>query len=104
MAEVKSEFFSFRREFDKTHYPILGKNNQEEEDPVMNSTVYRSLRVTNHSVTVPAMIDLLRNEKGKWYYPVNGADSVFPGIFLGDETTALCIRYCGDICGCLISP
>ena len=56
--------------------------------------VYKFRRETDScSTTVPAMIDLLRNEKGKWHYPVNGADLVFPGIFLGDETTALCTRY-----------
>ena len=36
------------------------------------------------------MIDLCRDERGKWRWPVNGADLVFPGIYLGDETTALC--------------
>ncbi len=30
---------------------------------------------------------------GKWTWPVNGADEVFPGIFLGDASTALCTRY-----------
>ena len=34
--------------------------------------------------------DLCRDERGKWRWPVNGADLVTPGIYLGDETTALC--------------
>ena len=91
MAEVNTGFFSFRRKFDKTHYPMLG-NGQEEDEPVINTKAYRSSHGVGQSTTVPAMIDLLRNEKGKWHYPVNGADIVFPGIYLGDETTALCTR------------
>ena len=34
--------------------------------------------------------DLCRDERGKWRWPVNGADLVTSGIYLGDETTALC--------------
>ena len=30
---------------------------------------------------------------GKWHWPVNGADEVYPGIYLGDAATALCTRY-----------
>ena len=90
MTEVNTgSFFSFRREFDKTHYPILGHDHHHQDD----SQTYRSSHGAHHSTTVPAMIDLLKNEKGKWYYPVNGADMVFPGIYLGDETTALCTRW-----------
>ena len=91
MAEVNTGLFSFRRQFDKTHYPMLG-NGQDDAEPVINTKAYRSSHGMAHSTTVPAMIDLLRNEKGKWQYPVNGADMVFPGIYLGDETTALCTR------------
>ena len=36
------------------------------------------------------MINLCRDERGKWRWPTNGADLVCPGIYLGDETTALC--------------
>ena len=89
MAEVNTGLFSFSRQFDKTHYPMLGN---EQDEPVINTKTYRSAQGMAHSTTVPAMIDLLRNEKGKWQWPVNGADMVFPGIYLGDETTALCTR------------
>ena len=30
---------------------------------------------------------------GRWHYPVNGADLVYPGVYLGDAPTALCTRY-----------
>ena len=39
------------------------------------------------------MINLCRDERGKWRWPVNGADLVYPGIYLGDETTALCTGW-----------
>ena len=86
MTEVNTAgFFSFRREFDKTHYPLLGDDDDQKS--------YRSSHGCHHSTTVPAMVELLKNVKGKWRYPVNGADMVFPGIYLGDETTALCTRW-----------
>ena len=89
MSEVQPGFFSFRRQFDKTRYPLLG---QEEDEPLFNNKSYKSSVGVAHSTSVSTMIDLCRNEKGRWHYPVNGADIVFPGIYLGDETTALCTR------------
>ena len=90
MAETQKGIFSFRRQFDKTRYPLLGN---DEEEPVLNTKSYKSAVGVTHSTSVSAMRDLCRNEKGKWHWPVNGADLVFPGIYLGDETTALCTRW-----------
>lgn len=64
------------------------KDLQEDLDMMITTRVHRHRSV--HSTTAREMIDLCRDERGKWHWPVNGADLVFPGIYLGDETTALC--------------
>eukprot|EP00092_Neocalanus_flemingeri_P073249 GFUD01090331.1.p1 GENE.GFUD01090331.1~~GFUD01090331.1.p1 ORF type:complete len:248 (-),score=69.56 GFUD01090331.1:182-859(-) len=94
MAEVQPGVFSFRRQFDKTCYPLLG---EEEDKPLFNNKSYKSSVGLAHSTSVSAMIDLCRNEKGRWHWPINGADVVFPGIYLGDETTALCTSVLKDL-------
>ena len=44
----------------------------------------------SHSASPRDLIDLCRDERGKWRWPTSGADLVYPGIYLGDESTALC--------------
>ena len=63
---------------------------EEDNDDVLAASlkVYKHRSV--HSTTAREMINLCRDERGKWRWPVNGADLVYPGIYLGDETTALC--------------
>ena len=39
----------------------------------------------NLSVSVPTVRNWFRDPKtGKWWWPINGADLVYPGIYLGD--------------------
>ncbi|XP_023328603.1 dual specificity protein phosphatase 3 isoform X2 [Eurytemora carolleeae] len=80
----------FKRHFDKKHYPLLGE--EEQSKPVLNTRSCRSALGPILSVPVPIAIDWLRNSKGRWHYPVNGADLVYPGVYLGDAPTALCTR------------
>ena len=77
---------SFKRTFDKKHYPLLGDDPDKSDDP---EAIYLSGRRGKEpkklSVSVPQIRDLLRDpETGKWKWPLNGADEVYPGIFLGD--------------------
>merc|ERR1712059_17806 len=77
----------------------MGDNirHDEEEDPRFQAKLYRTSIGMSHSTTVKAMHDLCRNDKGRWHFPINGADLVFPGIYLGDECTALCTRVLKDL-------
>ena len=77
---------SFKRRFDKRHYPLLG----EDLDTPVNQDDMVHLRGRKHaakplSVSVQRIYDLLVDPvTGKWKWPVNDADEVYPGILLGD--------------------
>ena len=76
-----------------TRSHLWSKTDEEEDDTSLADTRFtlKMYKQRNyHSTTYRDMISLCFNEKGKWRWPVNGADLVYPGIYLGDETTALC--------------
>ena len=89
----------FSRKFDKKSYPILGDDTKEKEVIHLrgissietgSSLMPDSKRRRNYekclSTTVSEMIDLCRDPKtGRWRWPVNGVDLVYPNIYLGDE-------------------
>ena len=73
----------------RSSYRSTWRDDDDEDDVVdVTTRIYRHRSV--HSTTARDMINLCRDERGKWRWPVNGADLVYPGIYLGDETTALC--------------
>lgn len=90
---------SFTRKFDKKYYPLLGDDEEEEKVNIRfrgipSDKKQKHLASTNHlqtdkkflSTTVTKMQDLCRDPKtGRWKWPINGADLVYPGIYLGDE-------------------
>ena len=63
---------------------------EEEEDMMVDPSCRIHRHRSVHSTTAKEMIDMCRDDRGKWRWPINGADLVYPGIYLGDETTALC--------------
>ena len=88
---------TFRRKFDKKYYPLLGDDDEEKElihlrgfassDRTSEMNISKSKRsYKGLSTTASKMQDLCRDPNtGKWRWPINGADLVYPGIYLGDE-------------------
>ena len=90
---------TFSRKFDKKYYPLLGDDDKEEKNDIRlrgipSTEKQKTLSNANHlqmrqkclSTSVLKMQDLCRDPKtGKWRWPINGADLVYPGIYLGDE-------------------
>ena len=88
----------FARKFDKKYYPLLGDDDTEKEIIHLRgissirsgSQIFHSKHGRNSkhclSTTVTKIQDLCRDPKtGRWRWPSNGADLVYPGIYLGDE-------------------
>ena len=88
----------FARKFDKKYYPLLGDEDDKKEmihlrgisSMGIESQIHNSTHRRNYkqclSTTVTEMQDLCRDPKtGRWRWPINGADLVYPGIYLGDE-------------------
>ena len=89
---------TFSRKFDKKYYPLLGDDDEEEKDTIrlrgisatekqngLSNTTHLHIRKKCLSTSVSKMIDLCRDPKtGKWKWPINDADLVYPGIYLGD--------------------
>ena len=79
----------FRRKFSKRDYPLLGTDDAEEAEE-SKKAIFLSARSKERlpkimSTTVSAIRTLCFDPRtGKWRWPVNGADLVFPGIYLGD--------------------
>ena len=67
---------------------VKGRDTEEEEEEEVRPA-YHQARL-KHSAQPRDLINLCRDERGKWRWPTNGADLVYPGIYLGDESTALC--------------
>ena len=85
---------------------VRGKDCEEEAEEAGEARpAYHKAR-HRHSARPRDMIDLCRDERGRWRWPTNGADLVYPGIYLGDESTALCTGW-GLSCppsGCELTP
>nr|ACO12153.1 Dual specificity protein phosphatase 3 [Lepeophtheirus salmonis] len=90
----------FKRPFSKKDFPLLGDDG-EEEDPmkcIFLSSLARKEYSGGKSTSVLKMRDLLRDPiTGRWRWPVNGADQVYPGIYLGDAYTAMCIKVLKEL-------
>ena len=89
---------TFSRKFDKRYYPLLGDDDEEKQVIRLRgisslgagSKIVNSKHPRNYdkclSTTVPKMQDLCRDPTtGRWRWPINGVDLVYPGIYLGDE-------------------
>ena len=75
----------FRRVFSKRDFPILGEDEEEHKEHICLSARSKDLIPKNLSVSVRQARDRLRDpDTGKWRWPTNGADLVYPGIYLGD--------------------
>jgi len=85
---------SFKRKFDKKHYPVLGEDLSQPVNPDDVICLSGRRRAPKPlSVSVSEIRDLLMDPvTGKWKWPVNDADQVFPGLFLGDGSTALSLQ------------
>jgi len=80
----------FGRKFNKKDYPLLGEDPNEESEKadkaILISRLSRDRLPKKLSTTVAAIRDLCYDPAtpGKWRWPSNGADLVFPNIYLGD--------------------
>ena len=79
----------FGRKFNKRDYPLLGQDPDEDSEAADNailiSRLSRDRLPKKLSTSVTAIRDLCYDPKtGKWRWPTNGADLVFPNIYLGD--------------------
>lgn len=82
----------FGRKFNKRDFPLLGNDEEDSSaKAILLSRMSRERMPKKLSTTVTAIQDRYRNAKGKWFWPTNGADLVYPNIYLGDVATALCI-------------
>ena len=88
----------FTRKFDKKYYPLLGDDDEEEKEQIRLRGISSMMKSQDpsfesqpsikkcHSTTFTKLQDLCRDPNtGRWRWPVNGADLVYPGIYLGDE-------------------
>ena len=76
----------FKRKFNKKDFPILGES-EEDFDPEKVIVLRSKDRLPKKlSVSVAAVRELCLDPKTKrWHWPFNGADIVYPNIYLGDE-------------------
>ena len=77
----------FKRVFSKKDFPLLGQDEdgEREKEYISLSARSKALIPKSLSVSVKSVRDRYRDpETGKWRWPQNGADLVYPGIFLGD--------------------
>ena len=80
----------FGRKFNKRDYPLLGDDPQEDaekaDQAILISRLSRDRLPKKLSTSVAAIRDLCYDPAtpGKWRWPTNGADLVFPHIYLGD--------------------
>ena len=79
----------YSRKFSKKDYPILGDPDEIEENDsevIVLSQRSKERLPKKLSTSVRDIIDLCLDPKTKrWHWPKNGADLVFPQIYLGDE-------------------
>jgi hypothetical protein len=76
----------FKRHFNKRDFPILGEDDKVDPNPIVLSGRSRSLVPKSLSLTVTQVRSWYFDpQTGKWRWPLNGADQVYPGIFLGDS-------------------
>ena len=82
--KIRQEFF--KRKFNKKDFPILGES-EEDFDPEKVIVLRSKDRLPKKlSVSVAAVRELCLDPKTKrWHWPFNGADIVYPNIYLGDE-------------------
>lgn len=78
----------FKRSFNKKDFPLLGQDEDNQDSrfqPIAISARSKELIPKQLSVSVDQVRRWYRDpETGKWRWPVNGADLVYPGIYLGD--------------------
>jgi hypothetical protein len=77
----------FKRHFSKKDYPLLGEEDKESGDknPLWLTSRSKDLLPKTMSLTVSEVRKWYMDPKtGKWRWPLNGADLVYPGIYLGD--------------------
>ena len=76
----------FRRKFSKKDFPILGDVDEtEEKEPIWLTKRSKDELQRKLSVSVLEVRSLyLDPDTGGWKWPINGADLVYPGIYLGD--------------------
>lgn len=86
----------FKRKFDKRSFPLLG-DKEDDDEPLIRTRSHVAMAGPRLSVPVATVYRMFLNEKGRWHWPANGADLVYPGIFLGDAATAICIRVLKDL-------
>ena len=79
----------FRRIFSKREFPILGEDIEDSKAGRRREYVMLSARSRPPSKEASLSVAAVRRwymdpVTGKWWWPVNGADMVYPGIYLGD--------------------
>ncbi|XP_059090927.1 dual specificity protein phosphatase 3-like [Tigriopus californicus] len=90
----------FKRAFSKADFPLLGDEDSKgtPKEHICLTGRSRQLIPKNLSVSVQTVRSWYMDPKtGRWHWPVNGADEVYPGLFLGDESTAMCIHILKDL-------
>jgi hypothetical protein len=76
----------FGRKFNKRDFPLLGDDDVDDKEPLCLSGFSKERLPKKLSTTVSSIRDLCYHPiTRKWHWPTDGANLVYPNIYLADE-------------------